>query len=296
MILSGMMFALGVFVTGLLALGFCVALVRRTRRVAERRLMGAVSLRRSEFEAERDELRARHAIEVFRLEREIARVLDMATAHRLDADVKDRDLLSIQAELDGKDEEIDELQVRLEAQRQALQDIERKHAESSTSLRAARHALKLESRRRVAVEDTFDRAVVTADEKRIEISSLQAQMEALRQSLLQGEGPAVPGGLADDAAEQSTAVAQLPVPEMLRPVPSLPGDDDVGLYPSRPPPDAATPALLEPAVPDQATEEAALQVTSIRNGPSTEDPESLFVEALAEIRALKRAASAEAAE
>jgi hypothetical protein len=80
MIQSAMMFALGVFVSGLVWLAFSVALVRRARRITERRLLAGIATRRAEFDTERDELRARHAVQMHRLEREVSRVLDMATA------------------------------------------------------------------------------------------------------------------------------------------------------------------------------------------------------------------------
>ena len=62
MIQSAMMFALGIFVSGLLWLALSVALVRRARRLTERRLLASIATRRAEFETERDELRARHAV------------------------------------------------------------------------------------------------------------------------------------------------------------------------------------------------------------------------------------------
>ena len=90
MIQSAMIFALGFFVSGLVWLAFSVALVRRTRRLTERRLLAGIAMRRAEFESERDELRARHAVQMHRLEREVSHVLDMATAYRLEADLKER--------------------------------------------------------------------------------------------------------------------------------------------------------------------------------------------------------------
>src|SRR5687768_15493047 len=98
MILSAMMFALGFVVSGLAWLAFSLALVRRARRLTERRLLSGIATRRAEFEAARDELRARHAIEMHRLEREVSRVLDVATAHRLEADIKERDFVSAKAD------------------------------------------------------------------------------------------------------------------------------------------------------------------------------------------------------
>ena len=50
MIQSAMMFALGFFVSGLLWLAFSVALVRRARRLTERRLLAGIATRRAEFD------------------------------------------------------------------------------------------------------------------------------------------------------------------------------------------------------------------------------------------------------
>ena len=152
MIQSAMMFALGFFVSGLFWLAFSVALVRRTRRITERRIVAKVAIRRAEFEAERDELRARHAVQMHRLEREVSRVLDLATAHRLDADIKERDLGSAKAELAARLEDLQDLEQSLIVHRDLVQDLERRNAEARTALRATQHALQTETRRRLAAE------------------------------------------------------------------------------------------------------------------------------------------------
>ncbi len=70
MIEAAMLFALGALVSALVALLSIAAVVRRTRRVTERRLKASLATRRAEYDTERDELRARHAVELRRLERE----------------------------------------------------------------------------------------------------------------------------------------------------------------------------------------------------------------------------------
>lgn len=180
-----MMFALGALACGLLALAFSVMLVRRTRRITEKRLLAAIATRRAEFEAEREELRARHAVELFRLEKEVGRILDMATAHRLESDVKDRDLNALHAELSARDEEIHDLQERLDEQRDLLQDLERRAAEAGTQLRAARHSLKIEVKRRSGFEDQLDEAVRLADEQKSAVTALKAENETLRTILME---------------------------------------------------------------------------------------------------------------
>ena len=156
MIQSAMMFALGVFVSGLVWLAFSVALVRRARRLTERRLLAGIAMRRAEFETERDELRARHAVQMYRLEREVSRVLDKATAHRLDADLKERDLVNARAELVADEEDFVDIEQRLDGERELVQDLERRHAEAGAALRSAQHALKLEAKRRAIAEEALD--------------------------------------------------------------------------------------------------------------------------------------------
>src|SRR5688500_10463226 len=180
MIQSAMMLALGVFLSGLLWLGLTVALVRRARTLTQRRLLAGISVRRAEFEVERDELKARHAVEMHRLEREVSRILDMATAHRFEADVKDRDLRSLKAEFDERMDELAEAEERLAEERDRAQDLERRAAEAGAELRATQHALKLEGRRRAIAEEALDEAAILADKRKIEIMALRAENDALR--------------------------------------------------------------------------------------------------------------------
>lgn len=213
MIQSAMMFALGVFVSGLLWLALAVLLVRRAQRLTARRLLASVSTRRAEFETERDELRARHAVEMHQQEREVSRVLDMATAYRLEADVKERDISSLNAELKAREEDYLELQHAHTAQRQTFQDLERRHAEDGASLRAVQHALKLESKRRTMAEEALDEATITGDQRRIELSALRAQNEALRTAL----GDRVP-------FEHEDGSPRIPLPPELPSLPAQPAE------------------------------------------------------------------------
>ncbi len=145
MIQAAMMFALGFCVCGLIALAASSALARRTRRLAERRVKLRYATKRREFETERDELRARHAVEVQRLERNVRDTGDQATSYRLEAALKDIEINSLNSELDDKEEEIDDLNERLDTLHAQLRDTDRRLAESGTALRAARHNLQTKS-------------------------------------------------------------------------------------------------------------------------------------------------------
>ena len=146
MIQAAMMFALGFSVCGLIALAASSALARRTRRLAERRVKQRFATKRLEFETERDELRARNAVTVQRLEQDVRRLGDEATAYRLESALKDIEISTLNSDLDAKEEELDERSDRLEELREEIRENDRKLAETGTALRAARHALQLKSR------------------------------------------------------------------------------------------------------------------------------------------------------
>jgi hypothetical protein len=320
MIQSAMMFALGVFVSGLAWLALTVALVRRTRRLTVKRLLSGIAVRRAEFVAERDELRARHAVEMYRVENEVSRVLDLATAHRLEADVTERDLISARAELAARLEDLQDHERRLSEQREQLQEIERRRAEAGTVLRATQHQLSLELKRRAIAEGALDEAGVLAEEQRAEINTLRAENEALRATL-----DKEPDG--DDVIPR-IPLSAAPVPVVLPPPVAVDAEPALGSVvplPTRPRP-TAEPSALAPAIaveaardriggdgktPRRARARAAAEPSeptivaelgsrrSAGNGGDAPEPrpdaddkaETRFFEALAEIRALKRSAT-----
>jgi hypothetical protein len=237
MILSAMLVALGAFLSGLLWLALAVALVRRAKRLTERRLLASVATRRAEFDAERDELRARHAVEMHRQEREVGRVLDLATAYRLEADVKDLDVGGLKAEFVAREEEIRETEARLAVQRELVQELERRHAEAGAALRATQHSLKLERRRRIAAEESLEEAETLAEERRAELMALRAENAALRA----GAGDRVPAEFAAaptdaDGAEERPRMpaAAMPIADLGREVEPEPLRQGASVVPLRP--------------------------------------------------------------
>jgi hypothetical protein len=336
LIQSAMMFALGFFVSGLLWLAFSVALVRRARRLTERRLLAGIATRRAEFDSERDELRARHAVQMHRLEREVSRVLDQATAHRLDADLKERDLHAARAELAAREDDLADFEVRMEKQRDLVQDLERRHAEGGSALRSTQHALRLEGKRRTIAEEGLDEMSVFADQRRMALTALRLENDALRARL--GEPPSEPLPIELEDARPRRSAALVP-DEELEPI-ELPSGGSVVPLPTRARQMAAespdksvavvaeaardlqriagaaeaqlvsgvwrAPATAEPHLPAAAApgnigELVALRMVppapppsgdSAQEKPDVEDgAENRFFEALAEIRALKRAAN-----
>jgi hypothetical protein len=330
MIQSAMIFALGFFVSGLVWLAFSVALVKRTRRLTERRLLAGIAMRRSEFESERDELRARHAVQMHRLEREVSHVLDMATSYRLEADLKERDLMNARAEIIADQEDFKDIELRLTGERQLVQDLERRHAEAGAALRAAQHALKLEAKRRASAEEALDEASVLADQRRLAVVALRAENDQLRARL--GEAPGSPVAyeiedthlprvvaerelVEEDYAEpeQHAGASIVPLPTRPKHVPTETPDQSVAVvveatrdlqriaeHANGAPEGDYELAVAGPRMPAAAApapsnigELVALRMTPESKGKPEDGgtAENRFFAALAEIRALKRAAN-----
>lgn len=333
MIQSAMIFALGAFASGLVWLALSVGLVRRARRLTERRLLAGIAVRRAEFESERDELRARHAVQMHRLEREVSRVLDMATAHRLEADLKERDLMNARAELIADEEDFLDIERRLSEEREVIQDLERRHAEAGAALRAAQHALKLETKRRASAEEALDETRILADQRRLALVALRSENDMLRTRL--GEQPSAPVAFELEDAKLPRAVtvganveepegdggeeavsepiqhsggSVVPLPMRARPVPVDHSEQSAAAVAEATrdlhrlaDAEASAPTPLMPAAQGAGNigELVALRLGNDEpgggeppwRGEQTGNAENRFFEALAEIRALKRAAN-----
>jgi hypothetical protein len=272
-------------------------------------------------------MRARHAVQMYRLEREVSRVLDMATAHRLEADLKEHDLVSLRAELAARDVDVEDTQKRLAGERDLIQDLERRAAEAGAALRAAQHSLKLETKRRALAEEALDEATILADQRRLALSALRAENDSLKARL--GEPAESPAPFEQGAAHlPHVTIPHEAIPQTQVEYP--PGGSVVPL-PTRVRQQAAEspeqsanivaeaardlqrlasekPSEPEPRMPTatvpSATNVGELVALKMAAKPAEEEPtekppkpdieeraETRFFEALAEIRALKRAAS-----
>ena len=287
MIQSAMTFALGFLVCGLIALLFSIALVRRTRRLAEKRLLARISTRRAEFETERDEMRARHAVQMYRLEGQVSKILDMATAHRLEADIKERDIVGLRSELEAHAAEMDELNERLIGQRDTLQDLERRHAEAGALLRATQHALRLESRRRAAAEELLSDIELPEQKRDSRIAALRSEIAQLQATIAHLQSfynhIDLPGaaGMAPPAPQQTAEVVTLPT--RLRTPPDPAHRIEPLTLPDAPAFDVDIPGVDRPSAWRHADLEAETEEPARAKG----NPEDRFFEALKQIRALR---------
>ncbi|WP_156953298.1 hypothetical protein [Afifella pfennigii] len=205
MIQAAMLFALGAIASALVCLAFFTVLARRIRRVTEQRLKASLATKRADFDAERDEIRARNAIEINRLERETGALRDRVTAHRLDADLKTQEIAAFRADLAAREEEVTELGGRIEELQAALVEAKRRLAETGTALRAGHHALETEMQRRLALQDEISKLRQTAEDRRVELVGRQAEIEYLRSLVSENAAEA---GEAQALAEGAEAVRE----------------------------------------------------------------------------------------
>ncbi|MBZ8132116.1 hypothetical protein CLD20_02390 [Afifella sp. IM 167] len=203
-----MLFALGAFASALVCLAFFTVLARRIRRVTEQRLKASLATKRADFDTERDEMRARSAIEISRLERETGALRDRVTAHRLDADLKAQEIAAFRADLAAGEDEIAELKERQAELQESLVEAKRRLAETGTALRAGHHALEAEMQRRLAMQDEISRLRQTAEDRRVELVGRQAEIEYLRSLLSAEESGEAREEKAERAAETADAARQ----------------------------------------------------------------------------------------
>ena len=305
MIQAAMMFALGFSVCGLIALAASSALARRTRRLAERRVKQRFATKRLEFETERDELRARHAVTVQRLEQDVRRLGDEATAYRLESAMKDVEINTLNSDLDAKEEELDELSDRIEELRMDMRENDRKLAETGTALRAARHALQLRSR-----EEALGESPYTLDYEKIAANdwngaALHATVDGLDE--IETDDDAEPDSpeavsihkvateIRRMATETEAEVRHLPLPEHAR------GRNLSAISSTASPIDPHTLEVAPPGAPETGDGKGAATIemhdperreippaqSEKADGPAAE---SRFIQAMEQIRGLKKKA------
>jgi uncharacterized coiled-coil protein SlyX len=308
MIQAAMMFALGFSVCGLIALAASSALARRTRRLAEHRVKQRYATKRLEFETERDELRARHAVTVQRLEQDVRKLGDEATSYRLESALKDIEINALNSDVDDRDEEIEELKDRLDELHEELRDSDRKLAESGTALRAARHALQMKSAEDALGENPYaaDDHVIAGDR------AAEGSAESARPDVEIADAPdstdavnirKVASEIRRIAGETEAEVRHLPLPAHA-------AARRRTEHPAADKPVPADPVVTElpPAHPDTGANGSASGIVEMFDPMRREIPpaqsqssdstiaESRFLQAMEQIRTLKKASGSNAAE
>jgi len=170
-----------------LALAAAPAVAGRARRLAEARARLLAPLSEAQSIADRDALRAQHAIEIVRLERRLRAADEAAATNRVQASRLTVKLLALQdatatgvSDLEAARRDAEELRGALGAAQTALADLDRQ-----------RHR----------VEAKLDDSETLAEERRAEIATLQTQLAALEVRFADAESAAT--AAAERAAAES---------------------------------------------------------------------------------------------
>jgi chromosome segregation ATPase len=165
--------AVGFLTATLLALAAAPAVARRARRLAEARARLLAPLSEAQAIADRDALRAQHAIEIVRLERRLRAAAEAAAAQRIEAGRHLTRLIAMEeataaeaGDLEAARREADELRGALGEAQIVLAD--------------------LDAQRRRA-EARLDDSETLAEERRAEIAALETRLEALELRLTDAE-------------------------------------------------------------------------------------------------------------
>lgn len=132
-----MYFALGFFAAGLIALAIGPAIWNRAVRLTRRRIEAATPVTLSEFRADKDKLRAEHAITVRRLEMRVAALRERVTQQIVALDAAATELRALRTERDEQFAAISSLKVREQELIVRIRDLERDGAALAARLRQA---------------------------------------------------------------------------------------------------------------------------------------------------------------
>jgi chromosome segregation ATPase len=180
---QAMFFLAGLLVAGLAGLLALPAFARRALRLSEARARMLAPMSMKEVVAERDLLRAEHAVEQHRLERRLIAAQDAVAHQRADVGRHIATLVALEGEAGKKDIEIGELRDEAAAKRLEISGLEgdlgaSQLALNDLSLRLERAASEISSLkdRRMALE-------ILADDQRTVIAGLETRASGLEMNV-----------------------------------------------------------------------------------------------------------------
>ena len=191
---------IGFLAAALLALAAAPAISRRARRLAEARARLQAPLTEAQAIAERDALRAQHAVDQLRLEQRLSAVEEVAALRRIEVGRQASQIVALE-EVVGADA------AEIAARREELGALEREARELRSQLGAAQLALRDVTFQR----DSSDTAFAAAEARRLDLETLADQNRTMIATLgtrgrhARGQAGGQRGGRAAKAAEAERA-------------------------------------------------------------------------------------------
>jgi hypothetical protein len=175
-----MYFAIGFLVAGLLSLPLFGVAHRRAARLTRQQLDSLLPMSVKELEAEKDLLRAEHAVSAQRLEGTLHDLKARTAVQQIEIGRRGGAVTTLKAELGEKAKTIAALEARETALRQQLRAIEQEHALKSVNLDSARRTLMDKEAGLGRLMADLGTRTVIADQQNLELARARANVEALK--------------------------------------------------------------------------------------------------------------------
>ncbi len=183
MIESIMYFGIGFLVAGLLGLLVVPLVHNRAVRLTMRRLDAATPLSMTEIQAEKDQLRAEHAMSTRRLEMSIEQLTARTAGLAGELARKTEAINRLKVELGEKAATIFAIEAREKTLLDRIGTAEQKDRINSRAQQDARNELAEKEAELARLTADLDERTIHADAQRVEIVALQAQSAALKERL-----------------------------------------------------------------------------------------------------------------
>jgi hypothetical protein len=175
-----MYFAIGFLVAGLMSLPLFAVAHRRAERLTRRQLDSLLPMSVKELEAEKDLLRADHAVSAQRLEGTLHDLKARTAAQKIELGRQDNRVTTLRSELGEKGKTIAAIEARETALRQQLRAIEHERALKSINLDNARRTLIDKEAALARLAADLGTRTVIAEQQNLELARAHASVEALK--------------------------------------------------------------------------------------------------------------------
>jgi chromosome segregation ATPase len=182
---TAMVFALGFLTAALLSLAFMGAVWRRAVRLTTRRVESAIPLSMAEIKADKDQLRADHALAVRRIEIEAEKLREAANGHVVDIARRNERIRDLGSELDARAARIAGLESAKAAGEETLKASEATVAELRAALKEAGEALTSREAAFASLMGEHNAKLAENDGQRVEIVALRTQVDNLKNQAAQ---------------------------------------------------------------------------------------------------------------
>lgn len=221
MIQSILIFALGFLCAGLLALMIAPAIWRRAVRLTKKRVEASAPLTIAEIQADKDRMRAEHAMALRRVEISAKTFREKAAAQIIEINRNREELKALSEQRRDKSRAVAELEEKVEKLERELRGKEERLRKLTERLESAQKALEKRAAEVERLEGLYEDASYASSTRQIELVAresdldrLQEEVRGLREALTLTEERAEQAAaenarLADELAADSRRVADL---------------------------------------------------------------------------------------